>query len=63
MLGFGKEETDVEGRHVGLGPAFLPALVQSELRQQDAEHTLHVGNPLTSGTTWINPPSFRYKPP
>lgn len=40
-LGFRKKETDVEGGHVGQGPAFLLALIQSKLQQQDTENILH----------------------
>lgn len=59
-LGFRKEEADVEGGHMGLGPAFLPVLVQPKLQQQDTEHTLHIRNPLTSETTQAIPPNFQF---
>lgn len=45
--GFREEEADVEGGHVGLGPAFLPVVVQPKLQQQETEHILQVCNPLT----------------
>lgn len=39
--GFRKEKTDVEGGHMGQGPAFLLVLIQSKLQQQDTKNILH----------------------